>query len=89
MSFITLKYIIKDEMIKHTTRKRKFSLVFSIITKEITSHTTSFPMFKARNFIAEFSFPHIYFLKIKYTTRLKISIKRITIKQSKKYILQK
>jgi hypothetical protein len=57
MSFIIGIYIKSDATIKHITINRKFSLVLSIIIKEIVSQIISFNILSDKNFIAAFALP--------------------------------
>lgn len=57
MSFIIGIYIKSDATIKHITINRKFSLVLSIIIKEIVSQIISFDILSDKNFIAAFALP--------------------------------
>lgn len=68
---------------------KKLAFVLSIINNEITSHNKSLEILSARNFIPAFSFPYRYFLNSINTIIFKNVIKEMTIKLSKKFILQK
>lgn len=78
-----------DATIKHITINKKLAFVLSIINNEITSHIKSLDILMVRNLIPAFSFPYRYFLNTKKTTVFKIISKKMTIKLSKKFILQK
>ena len=89
MSLITGKYIRKEETIKQITISRKFSVVLSIINNETMSQRRSLEILMVINLIPAFSLPYSRFLNIIYTTIFKTAIKNITIKLSRKFILQK
>ncbi|NML70192.1 hypothetical protein HHL23_10325 [Chryseobacterium sp. RP-3-3] len=83
------KYIRNEPITKQMTIKRKFSLVLSIIIKEVISQKISLPIFIVRNFIPASGFPYKYLLNTIYKTTFKNAIKNIIIKLSQKFILQK
>ncbi len=82
MRFITGKYIKNEATIKQITIKRKFSLVLSIIIKEIINHNISLKIFMTRNFIAASDLPYRYFLNIINTAVFKNTTNIIIMKQS-------
>ena len=82
-------YIVIDATIKHIMISRKFALFFSMINNEITSHNKSLEILMIRNFIPAFSFPYRYILNITKTIIFKTAIKEMTIKLSKRFIVQK
>ncbi|WP_157967967.1 hypothetical protein [Chryseobacterium elymi] len=83
------KYIRNEPITKQMIIKRKFSLVLSIIIKEVISQKTSLPIFIVRNFIPASGLPYKYLLNIIYKTTFKNATKNIIIKLSQKFILQK
>ncbi len=81
--------MVTDATIKQIIINKKLALFFSITNNEITSHNKSLEIFSVRNFIPVFSLQHRYFLNIINTIIFKTAINEMTIKLSKKFILQK
>ncbi len=81
--------MVTDATIKQIIINKKLALFFSITNNEITSHNKSLEIFSVRNFIPAFSLQHRYFLNIINTIIFKTAINEMTIKLSKKFILQK
>jgi len=81
--------MVTDATIKQIIINKKLALFFSITNNEITSHIISLEIFSRTNLIPAFSLPYRYFLNIINTIIFKTAINEMTIKLSKKFILQK